>query len=301
LLLRSAFLPLAAALGGAAPPPAADEPNPFDGATVRNLARDLAQAAYKAPDASLPDTLNNLDYQAYRSIRFDPGHALWRGQGVKFTEEFFHRGFLYKQRDIFEATNGRAVPIRHSGPFTFDKVKPPRRHGFAGFRIHFPINAPTIDEFPASRREPPCGKRTRLRQSARGLAIKTADPPARNFPFRSFWLERPAYERHDRRALLDSPSAAAALRYHPAWRADCVRHRDGAVSRSDLATIGMAADLDVPVRRQRPTRVDDYRSAVHDSTGLLIWNGKGEQIWRPLANPRERDQRLLDSGPPVSA
>ena len=35
------------------------------------------------------------------------------------------------------------------------------------------------------------------------------------------------------------------------------------------------------------TRVDDYREAVHDSTGLLLWTGKGEQVWRPLANPQE--------------
>jgi len=28
--------------------------------------------------------------------------------------------------------------------------------------------------------------------------------------------------------------------------------------------------------------IDDYRPAVHDSDGLLIWSGRGEQIWRPL-------------------
>jgi glucans biosynthesis protein len=31
--------------------------------------------------------------------------------------------------------------------------------------------------------------------------------------------------------------------------------------------------------------VDDYRPAVHDSGGLLMWTGRSEQIWRPLANP----------------
>jgi periplasmic glucans biosynthesis protein len=33
-------------------------------------------------------------------------------------------------------------------------------------------------------------------------------------------------------------------------------------------------------------RVDDYREAVHDSNGLLLWTGKGERVWRPLANPQ---------------
>jgi glucans biosynthesis protein len=32
---------------------------------------------------------------------------------------------------------------------------------------------------------------------------------------------------------------------------------------------------------------DDFRSAVHDSDGLALSTGRGEAIWRPLANPRE--------------
>jgi glucans biosynthesis protein len=33
-------------------------------------------------------------------------------------------------------------------------------------------------------------------------------------------------------------------------------------------------------------RFSDFRPAVHDSDGLLIHNGAGEKIWRPLANPK---------------
>jgi glucans biosynthesis protein len=33
--------------------------------------------------------------------------------------------------------------------------------------------------------------------------------------------------------------------------------------------------------------VDDFRPAVHDSDGLAIHNGRGEQLWRPLSNPRD--------------
>jgi glucans biosynthesis protein len=33
--------------------------------------------------------------------------------------------------------------------------------------------------------------------------------------------------------------------------------------------------------------VDDFRAAVHDSDGLAIRNGHGEQLWRPLSNPRD--------------
>ena len=73
LLLRGAALPIVAAVGRRAH---ADETTSFDGSTVRNMAREIAQKPYQAPDATLPDTLKNLDYQQYRSIRFDPAHSL---------------------------------------------------------------------------------------------------------------------------------------------------------------------------------------------------------------------------------
>jgi len=33
--------------------------------------------------------------------------------------------------------------------------------------------------------------------------------------------------------------------------------------------------------------VDDFRPAVHDSDGLDILNGRGEELWRPLSNPTD--------------
>jgi hypothetical protein len=69
MLLQAAVLPVVATLRRAA---GAEESSSFDAATVRNLARDLAQRAYQAPDATLPDELKNLDYQQYRSIRSIP-------------------------------------------------------------------------------------------------------------------------------------------------------------------------------------------------------------------------------------
>ena len=267
LLLRSALLPVVAVLGHAGPAHADDAPppdKPFDGATVRNLARDLAQQAYKAPDASLPDTLNNLDYQAYRSIRFDPGHALWRGQGLKFTEEFFHRGFLYKQRvDIFEVANGHAVQIRYSPDlFTFDKVKPPNDDiGFAGFRLHYPLNRPDyFDEicaFLGASYFRAVAKDQGYGLSARGLAIKTADSAGEEFPAVPHVLAGTAGEgqRRDRRArAARQPERRGGVPlHHPPGGADGVRHRDGAVSaHRSRHRRHRAADLDVPVRRQRP-------------------------------------------------
>jgi glucans biosynthesis protein len=316
LLVRSAFLPIAGAGLGAGLGPArgasarAEDGSPFDGATVRNLARNLALQPFKAADASLPEPLSKLGYVAYRGIRFDTGHALWRGQGLKFTAEFFHRGFLYKDRvDIFEVANGRAVPVPYSPDlFSFDKVAPPSGNiGFAGFRLHNPINRPDyFDEicaFLGASYFRAVAKDQGYGLSARGLAIKTADSAGEEFPlFHTFWLERPGKGSDTMvvHALLDSPSAAAAFRFTIRPGKQTVFDTEMALyPRTDITTVGIAPLTSMFLFDANDrTRVDDYREAVHDSTGLLMWNGKGEQIWRPLANPRELQiSAFSDSGP----
>src|SRR6185437_10903856 len=108
---------------------------------VRNLARQLAQQPFKAPDSSLPPELEKLDYQAYRAIRFVPGQALWHDLKLKFTAEFFSRGFLYKNRvDLYEVVNGHATRIPYRAQLFTSKVKLPENDvGFAGFRLHYPL------------------------------------------------------------------------------------------------------------------------------------------------------------------
>ena len=188
--------PVAQAASQQAAQPGTDEAQRFDAAMVREMARRLAQQPYKAPDAILPDELKNLDYQAYRSIRFDPQQALWRDQKLRFTAEFFSRGYLYKERvDVFEVVNGHATPVRYRPElFTFDKVKAPAGDiGFAGFRLHYPLNrADYYDEvcaFLGASYFRAVAKGQGYGMSARGLAIKTADPSGEEFPlFKTFWL-----------------------------------------------------------------------------------------------------------------
>lgn len=119
----SASLPLIAVADRAFAADAA----PFDGATVRNMARQLALQPYKPAENTLPAPFKNLDFDAYRGIRFDPEKAFWRGQGRKFTAQFFHRGYIYPDRvNIFEVADGKATPVAYSADlFTFEKVAPP--------------------------------------------------------------------------------------------------------------------------------------------------------------------------------
>ncbi|MDB5635002.1 MAG: Periplasmic glucan biosynthesis protein MdoG [Tardiphaga sp.] len=101
---------------------------PFNPSVIRQLARDLAQKSFKAPDRSFPDTLKNLSYDNYRSIRFNPDQALWRSDALPFQIQFFHRGFFFSNRvDIFQVADGKGktnplcavvVQLRRSGAAT---------------------------------------------------------------------------------------------------------------------------------------------------------------------------------------
>jgi glucans biosynthesis protein len=271
---------------------------PFNASSVRDLARQLAQQPYKPPENTLPDALTSMDYETYRAIRFDPGHALWRGENCKFTAEFFHRGFIYKNRvDIYEVADGKVTPIRYSPDlFTFSKgTLSAGDWGFAGFRIHYPLNRPDYyDEvcaFLGASYFRAVAKGQAYGLSARGLAIKTAEQGGEEFPiFKAFWLERPVpgTDLIVVHALLDSASCAAAFRFTIRPGEDTIFDTESALyPRVDIAASGLAplTSMFLFDVNDRP-RVDDWRAAVHDSAGLKLRTGADERIWRPLTNPK---------------
>ncbi len=272
---------------------------PFDAQTVRKMARALADAAFQAPDTKLPDALAKLAYDAYRSIRFDPAQSLWRGRGLPFEAQFFHRGSLYANRvDLFEVADGQAQPLRYQ-PGQFDFGATPRTGdedlGYAGFRLHSAINrADSVDEiavFLGASYFRAVGKNLLYGLSARGLSINTADPGGEQFPaFKAFWLERPQPGTNSIvvTGLLDSPSAAAAMRFSIRPGDDTVFDVELTLfPREDIAQPGIATMTSMflfdPLDRGG---ADDYRRAVHDSDGLMMLTGRGEELWRPVANPR---------------
>jgi len=179
------------------------EATPFDRSLVRQLARDAAGKPYQAPDTKLPDNLNNLDYDHYRQIRFQPERALWHSEKLPFEIQFFHRGFFYTPRiDIYEVANGQATKIAYrSTDFSFDSNAPPAPDtdlGYGGFRIHAPINKPDYyDEvcvFLGASYFRAVAKGEIYGLSARGLSINTADQKGEEFPFfKTFWIEKPRW------------------------------------------------------------------------------------------------------------
>jgi glucans biosynthesis protein len=300
LLRASAVLPLASITRGLLTPAAA-EPAPFDRSIVRQMARDTASKPFKAPDNKLPDNLKDLDYDRYRAIRFLPDRALWRGEKLPFEVQFFHRGFFYANRvDIYEVANGQATKIAYQPEsFSFGDNAPPKPGvdlGFAGFRLHTPINRPDYyDEicvFLGASYFRAVAKGELYGLSARGLSINTGQVKGEEFPFfKTFWIEKPSTNATSIvvHALLDSESAAAAYRFTIRPGDTTVFDVEMAIyPRVDLEHAGLAPMTSMfffgPNDR---TDVDDFRPSVHDSDGLAIFNGRGEELWRPLHNPKD--------------
>jgi glucans biosynthesis protein len=262
----------------------------------------LAQTPYKAPEApALPPGLKDLGYDRYRAIRYLPERALWRAENLPFEAQFFHRGFHFTAPvAVHQVVRGRAQRVGYSPDlFSFgelERPEPSANLGFAGFRLHAPFNrADYYDEigaFLGASYFRAVGKGQTYGLSARGLSINTGDPKGEEFPgFRAFWIERPqpgigSIVVH---ALLDSESAAAAYRF--TIRPDVTTVYDVEMAlypRVEIKQPGIATLTSMfffaPNDRGN---VDDFRPAVHDSDGMAMRNGRGEQLWRPLHNPQD--------------
>ena len=273
----------------------------FHAQDVRHQARQLALNPFKDAERRLPSELADLSYDQYRGIRFRPDLALWRGEDLPFQVQFFHRGFIFRDSvDLFEVSDGRARPILYSPSlFDFGATPPPPENsnlGFAGFRLHTPMNRPDVyDEvtvFLGASYFRAIAKGQVYGLSARGLSINTADPKGEEFPaFRTFWIEKPAKGTNSIvvHALLDSRSATAALRFTIRPGDTTVHDVEMALfPRTEITQSGIASltSMFFYAANDR-VGVDDFRPAVHDSDGLAMRNGRGEQIWRPLSNPRD--------------
>ena len=300
-LQAAATLPLVSSTASGLVAPARAGSTAFDRSIVRQLARDAASKPFKAPDTKLPDDLKKLDYDHYRQIRFLPEHALWHGEKLPFEAQFFHRGFFYAPRvEIYEIANGQATRIAYRPDyFSFGSNPPPNPEidlGFAGFRLHAPVNRPDYyDEvcvFLGASYFRAVAKGEIYGLSARGLAINTGEAKGEEFPlFKTFWIEKPAANANSIvvHALLDSESTAAAYRLTIRPGDTTIFDVEMAIyPRVDLDHAGLAPMTSMfffgPNDRKE---VDDFRPSVHDSDGMAIFNGRSEELWRPLANPRD--------------
>ncbi|MDP3320468.1 MAG: glucan biosynthesis protein G, partial [Bosea sp. (in: a-proteobacteria)] len=278
------------------------EPQPrFGFDHVVSRAREIAAVAYE-PGPNLPEPLSRLDFDAWRDIRFRPERALLAQNGSPFRMQMFHPGFLFTRPVVVNVVrDGVATPVPYAANlFDYGRVKfekpLPVNLGFAGFRLHYPLNDPRIfDElisFIGASYFRVLGRDQRYGLSARGLSIG-AGVPGEEFPmFREFWVEAPAAnaERVTIYALLDSPSVTGAYRFHVYPDVDAVVDVGATLfPRKPIDKLGLAPLTSMFFTGENDRRFhDDFRTELHDSDGLMIHSGTGEWIWRPLRNPRQQ-------------
>ena len=270
---------------------------------VAERARDLAANPHRSPVSQLAAELRELDYDAYRDIRFRSDHALWRAEKLPFELMFFPTGRGFQDAVRINTIEPGGVKRLEFDPSMFDfgrtKVDAAklRTLGYAGFRAHYPLNAPNYKDelvvFLGASYFRAVGQGQIYGLSARGLALDTAAPGGEEFPhFAEFWIERPKAGATTLTiyGLLDSPRVAGAYKFvvtpgkETAMQVNARLYaREGAPK---AGKYGFAPLNTMYQFGENQPGQDDYRPEVHDSDGLSIQTGQGDWIWRPLVNPK---------------
>ena len=302
---------LAAATAAAAAEPATaqnqpQQPAKFTYDDVVKRARDLAASPFDGSIPPLPDALARLDWDTWRQIRFRGDRAMLGNAGGPYRLQMFHLGHLFKRPVVINTMrDGIATPVPYSanlfdyGPTKFDKPLPVNL-GFAGFRIHYPLNRPNVSDelvsFVGSSYFRFLGRGQQYGLSARALSMNTGLlNNNEEFPFyREFWFDTPGANADHITifALLDSESLAGAYKFdfYPAQNSFVdvtgtvfVRSEQQGVGLAPLTSMYFMGENDRHYNDRN--KYDDFRPEMHDSDGLQYQTGAGEWVWRPLRNP----------------
>ncbi|MEO1282546.1 MAG: glucan biosynthesis protein, partial [Pseudomonadota bacterium] len=256
---------------------------------------------------------NRLDYDTYRAIWFKTEKGVWKQDPPGLELHLYPTGWLYEQPielNVVENGHVRRIKPRRDlfnvGARSEDAARG-MPWGLSGFRINGPLNrddvADEIVVFQGASYFRAISQGQQYGLSARGLALGVAAATGEEFPFfKRFWVEKPAAgsETITVHALLDSPSVVGAYRFNIT---------PGKLTRTDVTTtlfprvvlreVGVAPLTSMNILgplNQR--RVPDFRPRVHDSDGLVILNGNGERIWRPINNPKRLQMSwFIDENP----
>lgn len=286
-------------------------PTPFDPELVVSRARALAAAAHVPPPAVSQDWLD-LSYDDFRGIWFDTRHTLFRGTPGAVQAEFFVAGLYFPHKiglNAVEDGQSRQIAFQLRTFDTTDQFPalPEDGTGFAGFRLLGELEAEGRFQeyavFQGASYFRAIGRGLAYGLSARGLALNTAGDGPEEFPvFRDFWIEaaEPGAPTVTVHALMDSPSVAGAYTFKiTKGDTTVIDIASRLFPRVDLAAAGIAPGTSMFLFSDiNRIRFDDFREAVHDSDGLLMLNGAGEALWRPLTNPRTVEvSTFADSSP----
>ncbi|MBE6455975.1 MAG: glucan biosynthesis protein [Alphaproteobacteria bacterium] len=279
---------------------------------VAQKAQILSQKPYQEQVLNLPKELADMDYDAFRSLRYVREEGPWYKKNIPFELQFFHMGSIFKNSvKVHQIVAGETLYIPYT-PKSFTLSDKPMKNiqgeiDYAGFRLHYPLNTPDYyDElisFLGASYFRALGKNQKYGLSARGLAINTGVQTGEEFPiFKEFWIKRPAQRQRNMTiyALLDSPSVSGAYEFfiQPGknTRIDVTAIL---FPRADIQKLGVAPLTSMYLFGENTkNKFFDYRPEVHDSDGLLVHNGNDEWLWRPLDNARQlRMSSFSDKAP----
>ncbi|HVK98630.1 MAG TPA: glucan biosynthesis protein G, partial [Dongiaceae bacterium] len=271
----------------------------FSFQTVIDKAHDLGSQPYHEPEP-IPRFMRELTYDQYQGIRFNPEKSLWKQGKSKFQVMLMAPGLYYGHPvkvNIVDVQGTKPLPFKKD-LFTFtdpeiEKMVPPDL-GYAGLKLTFPFFQPDVQNqflvFAGASYFRGVGKDNGWGISTRGVAVDTGLPTGEEFPsFVEFWLVHPAANSDQVMVygLLDGPSLAGAYQFSikPGKRTS-VDVKAVLFPRNTIKLMGVAPLTSMFYYGENTSRPrGEWRSQVHDSDGLLVHNGSGEWLWRPLINP----------------
>lgn len=316
--LTSALAPVLSGVSGEpdsalAGMPEVEGDEPFAADTVRRIAKDLSKTRHR-PSSSLPEAWQALSYYQHHAIQPRADKAVWAGRSdVQARGHLLAPGSVYRTPvDVYLVENGRQKRlVFEADAFRFGPEVPDlpidERVNYSGIELLSPGQESNTSNpfltFQGASYFRAMAEGQRYGLSARGLALGTATPGGEEFPeFRTFWLETPEDSARKMvvHALLESPSATGAYRFE-IWPGNPTR-MDVEVSlfprfKLDHAGLAPLTSMFLYDGKNR-VNFDDARPAVHNSDGLMVHNGNGEWLWRPLNNPGSLQvSQFLDNNP----
>ncbi len=283
--------------------------------SLLEVAHQLAASPYVVPKSELPPPFAGLDYDAYRGIRPVAGRAAMLPHGADFAVDLLPPGLFFPDPVRIDRDAGTGPK---EVPFALDLFSFQDRYfdtlpdeapgaGFSGLRLRYPLNAlDRMDEVLVVQGASyfrAIGQAMVYGLSARAVAIGTGGAGPEEFPrFTHLRLHAPQNGTVRLEAVIDSPSLAGHLDMTVRPGADTMMDLSVTLMpRVEIADIGVAPLTSMYLKGPlRASVSDDFRPRVHDSDLLVIENGAGERIWRPISNPARLETSAFVDNNPVS-
>ncbi|MEM7753797.1 MAG: glucan biosynthesis protein [Pseudomonadota bacterium] len=306
---RRTFLTSAAALASAPALPAMAQTAP----SLLQTARDLAARPYRPTETPLPPPFARLTYDAYRGIRPIEGKAAMLPHGPDFAVDLLPPGLFFPDPVRIDRDTGNGPQEVGFSPklFSFqdryfDTIPDTAPGaGFSGLRLRHPLNTPGVmDEVLVVQGASyfrAIGQAMVYGLSARTVAIGTGGTTPEEFPrFTHLRLHAAQTDSVRMEGVIDSPSLAGHIDMTLMPGTDTrMDIKVTLLPRREIADIGVAPLTSMYLKGPlRASVSDDFRPRVHDSDLLVVENGAGERLWRPISNPaRVETSAFLDTGP----